>query len=369
MRLPALLRLALAAALLLGAARALRAGEPPLFEKRNGAVMVRFAQGTERDAEAAAQGMPGVLAEVSGRLGLPPPAAVEVRVLSAPGFEAMAGPRRGEWAVAMAFSARSLIVVNASRLDLESDLVATLEHETIHLLLGLLEAQTGNRIPLWFHEGLAQLFCGRLFAGTREEFLAAAASRQLLPLAALVDSFPDEGSAVNVAYAQSESFAAFLDRRWPQSPEAVLAAMRRGLPFDAAFREVVGESVPAAEAAWKKDLSSGPPLLLAWLQDNPGLLTWMILGAGGVLLALAWLLVRRRRREAYDRLDGDDSVERGDEDDDGRASVPASRKPLTLDPGPPTHEEEEDEIEDDYEDEDDDDDEDDGWWKGEEEYR
>jgi hypothetical protein len=285
------------------AARAASGEDAPLRERAAGAVTVRWTRGADREAEAAVRETARVLAEASQALGLPAPPSVEVRLLGSEAFTAAVGRRRGEWALAVAYPSRLLIVVNVSRLGLADDLVTTLAHEAVHLLLGRLEAETGNPVPLWFHEGAAQMLCGRLFAGTREGFLAAAASGTLIPLERLERSFPDEGADVGVAYAQSESFLTYVDRRWPQAPEAVLAAMRRGLDFRSAFREVVGEDVRAVETAWRRDLSRGPPLLSAWLQDNPGLLTWMILGGGGLLLAVAWFLVRLRRRADYERLD------------------------------------------------------------------
>jgi len=349
-RAPGILTLACLLAALSATPEPLLAGEPDLRERRNGPVTVRFSRGTESEAEVAAREMPEILADVSNGLGIPPPASVEIRILAAAEFEAMVGPRRGEWAVAVAYSSRSLIAVNPSRLDLGNDLYTTLAHEAIHLLLGALEAETGNPIPLWFHEGVAQVLCGRLFAGSRQEFLAAAAAGTLFPFEQLDRSFPDEGAAVPVAYAQSESFVQFLDRRYPPVPEAVLAAMNRGLSFPEAFREVIGEDVPSAEAQWRKDLSKGPPLFAAWFQDNPELLIVLLLAIGGVLLALAFFIVRRRRKDALDHLDGEDPA---DEDDD--------------DPGGEDVEGEEDDYDDEFDDGTDDDGED-GWWKGEEEY-
>jgi hypothetical protein len=252
--------------------------------------------------------MDDILAHVAHRLLVRPPERLGVSLLPSRAFEAVVGPRKGEWAVAVARPGRGDILVNLGRLDLRNNLVTTLTHETVHLVLGAVEARAGRPLPRWFHEGVAQVVCGRLFAGTRDEFLVACRAGNLYALDELTDSFPDTGSGVRVAYAQSEDFVAHLEGRVPDAAGAILARFADGLSFPDALRRVMGEDLGAVEAAWRKEKASGSPFLVAWLMNNPGALWILIFTLGAVLVFAGYVRVRARRRQLMKKWEEEDAM-------------------------------------------------------------
>jgi hypothetical protein len=89
-----------------------------------------------------------------------------------------------------------------------------LVHEMTHELLHQACAPWGDRIPRWFHEGLAQVVAGDTYLDASEEVIAwRAAMQQLLPFSELGDRFPTDPLQLRIAYAQSYSFVAWLEQR------------------------------------------------------------------------------------------------------------------------------------------------------------
>lgn len=260
--------------------------------------------------------MPRIVEEITYLLDQTPPETITVELVNSASFTASVGERRGEWALAVAIPSRARILINTPRLDLRNNLVTTLQHEMVHLVLGRVEAKAGRSLPLWFHEGVAQWAAQNLFYGTRDEFLAAAAAGRLFPLSRIEKTWPLDGHAANVAYAQSEDFIAFLEREHPQAVQRILAYTARGIPFSEAFSESCGASLSEKESAWLETLDDKSGLLVRWLQDNPSMLWVLILGGGGVLLFLAWLRYRARRRALFEKWATEEPWnETGDDDE------------------------------------------------------
>lgn len=88
-----------------------------------------------------------------------------------------------------------------------------LQHELTHELVDQLVAPWGRRVPRWLHEGLAQVLAGGTYLGASEENIVwRAAVDQLLPFSSLEDDFPREPVQLRLAYAQSFSYVAWLER-------------------------------------------------------------------------------------------------------------------------------------------------------------
>jgi hypothetical protein len=97
----------------------------------------------------------------------------------------------------------------------ELGLAGVVKHELVHLLLDQYAGAAGPYVPRWFHEGLAQCLAGETYLMANEESLVfRAATGTLMSFYSLVDGFPrrDE-TALQLAYGQSWSFVAFLQRR------------------------------------------------------------------------------------------------------------------------------------------------------------
>ncbi|GEM_PF-1304739 len=292
-----------------GTPAVLGAGAPPRAAWKAEGLSVESPPEAEKEARLVLETMPAILDEITRALRAEAPPAMSVDLLSSRAFVQTVGERRGEWALAVAFPSRAHIAINLGRLDARNDLYTTLKHETVHLVLGRVEAEAGRRLPLWFHEGVAQWMCEKLFVEDRGDFLAAAHAGTLFPLDELERAFPLDGRDVNIAYAQSEDFISRLEKKKPGAVGGIVARFRRGLPFEDAFREAVGEDRAAWEKRWRARLRSGTSFLVQWLQSSPGALLLLLLAFGGVLTFLGYLRYRLRRRDLMRQWDAEEAFE------------------------------------------------------------
>src|SRR5262249_39192132 len=137
------------------------------------------------------------------------PGVTEIRVgLGRDEYEALAlpGGRPPKWAVALAYPAHGIILLNALSLT-EPEGPITLRHELAHVALG----QFSPDWPRWFQEGIAQHLTGERVNLTHYAALFRAVTQEkVFHFEDLADSFPDRPSDVEVAYAQSADFVAWL---------------------------------------------------------------------------------------------------------------------------------------------------------------
>ncbi|MBK8099181.1 MAG: hypothetical protein IPK26_18895 [Planctomycetes bacterium] len=176
------------------------------------------------------------------------------------------------------------------------------QHEIVHELIDQLVEPHGERVPRWVHEGLAQLLSGETYLGAREEDIVwRVAVDRLLPFSGLDDDFPRRPDELRVAYAQSYSYIAWLDRRLGrQRLLATVAAIDDDMTFDRAL--VFATKKPTAElvTAWSDYLlhASGAPLR-AVMENCFSLLMIFALP----LLALAMMRRMQREQRARARLE------------------------------------------------------------------
>jgi hypothetical protein len=87
-----------------------------------------------------------------------------------------------------------------------------LAHEITHELLHQLAEPWGDRLPRWFHEGVAQVLAGDTYLDASEESLVWRVSvDNLLPFSELEKGFPREPVLLRLAYAQSFSYVKWLE--------------------------------------------------------------------------------------------------------------------------------------------------------------
>lgn len=169
-------------------------------------------------------------------------------------------------------------------------------HELVHELLDQFVAPNGRFVPRWFHEGLAQCLAGDTYLGAREEDLVwRVATSSLLRFGDLDESFPPESTELRLAYAQSYSYVAWLQRTY--GIDQLLRIARRADRMTTFGRALVGATALDSlqlEGAWHDYLlfGSGAPWRLALGQ-------WFGLSLIAVLPVLVMAL--RRRLQADDR--------------------------------------------------------------------
>lgn len=194
------------------------------------------------------------------------------------------------WVAGYAYGALSRIVLFPERVPHypDSTLEELLLHEVAHVLL---DRAAGHRpLPRWFHEGVASVAGGTwdLRDGSRLT-LAMLTSRELSPRE--LDRLFTDPAGVGRAYAVADALVRDLMRRHGESfvPD-LLARVRRGAPFDEAFRSTVGRTPDeAAHAFWEGEVF--------WYRWVPVLTSSATLWIAITLLALV-AIRRRRQRDA-----------------------------------------------------------------------
>ena len=132
-------------------------------------------------------------------------------------------------------------------------------HELTHEFLHQHNEPWGHRLPRWFHEGLAQVIAEDIYLGSSEESIVWRAARmKLLGFSYLTDRFPSDGDDLRLAYAQSFSYVAWLERQFGRRLllDAV-AAVNRKVSFNRALVLATGRSTAELEEGWRHYLLHG----------------------------------------------------------------------------------------------------------------
>ncbi|MGQ0504836.1 MAG: peptidase MA family metallohydrolase, partial [Myxococcaceae bacterium] len=166
---------------------------------------------------------------------------------------ALPGSYPPSWSVALAYPAQNLMLLEARSLNDPAN-AATVRHELAHVALG----QISPAWPRWFQEGMAQRLTGEgsgmsqystMFRGMH--------SSGLMELKDLTESWPDQPSEVELAYAQSASFIAFLlENHGSTAISALMTGVEKGATFEEAFARAFNTSLEKAEGAWRETLPS-----------------------------------------------------------------------------------------------------------------
>ena len=202
-------------------------------------------------------------------------------------YEALALPGGAppSWAVALAYPDSNVILVEAHSL-IRADGQVTLRHELIHVALGRL----GRGWPRWFQEGLAQHLTGeQRYSLTQYATLARAVSlERIFRFEDLSEGFPDLPGDVELAYAQSAAFVAWLHQKHgAQGFAALVDGVHDGAPFETAFAKAFHTSLTLEEKAFVNELPGRYPL---WPVIATGTTIWV-----GLAALVVWAYFRRRR--------------------------------------------------------------------------
>lgn len=200
---------------------------------------------------------------------------------------ALPGGRPPPWAVALAYPGENLVLVEAHSL-IQGDGQVTVRHELVHAALG----QLGRDWPHWFQEGLAmELTRERAYRVSQYETLArAVAQGRVYRLDDLREHFPTWADDVEIAYAESAAFVAFLRERHGQAAFShLIELVSAGQPFETAFGMAFHAPLSTEERAFRDQLPGRYPLWSVLLSGESAV--W---GVTGLLLIAAWA---RRRRE------------------------------------------------------------------------
>jgi hypothetical protein len=156
-----------------------------------------------------------------------------------------------EWIAGYAIGNAGVVVLFPGRTPSYPDasLEELLHHEVSHVLVA--RAAGGRPVPRWFNEGLALAAERAWGLEDRTRMAIAALSLEQVPLAELEERFGRTRQESARAYVVSGAFVRDLLRQHgPDTAGRILARMGPEASFDAAFQEVTGLSIAAAEQAF-----------------------------------------------------------------------------------------------------------------------
>lgn len=261
------------------------------------------------------------------------PGVTEVRLgVGREEFEGLALPGGAppSWAVALAYPDHDILLLEAASLTMPGGF-ETIRHELAHVALGRLAPGW----PRWFQEGLAQHLSGERSAISRyTTMFRAVRQERVFEFEDLAQGWPEHASDVEIAYAQSEAFVAFLlDRHGPEAVGRLILELRTGAHFDLAFARAFQTTVRLEEQHFRERL----PRLYAWLPFTlTSSLVWI---AGAVLIVVGTIRLRlisdaRRAQMDLEQAEEEAAELRAIEQELAAAQASLPPEPPATDPPP-----------------------------------
>jgi hypothetical protein len=276
---------------------------PPLpadyVVERRGPIEIAYPHALESDARDVLRHVDDDAHSVGRRVGMFDLPRIMIRLVPDPATMRQLAPADApppSYAVGVAYPSIGLALVSSSAPATweHADMRRVARHEVAHLLL---EAATRHAaIPRWFSEGFAIDASGEHDFERFKALAIASFTRGLVPLSELDAAFSTGPDQVNVAYAESADFVAFLlrtegDGRFP----VLVSHLATGLDFASGIRRTYGSPLSHFESEWRHDVEIR--FLTAPLWAGTGFL-WLV---GLVLLVLAYIRRRARSRATLAR--------------------------------------------------------------------
>lgn len=207
-----------------------------------------------------------------------------------------------EWAAGVTFLQAQRIVLRRHGTAVFT-LQETFDHEVAHVLAHTFSTSGHLRaLPRWFSEGLAIWQAGEALAGRLDEAIRATATGHLLTFEELDQDFPNEGSRVGVAYAQSALFVQKLAREaGPQALAALLHDVGQGRPFSTSFLERFGATPEELFGRATEDLERSTTPFTLFADGN---LLWALITL--LFIFVAWWRLRDRKAQMARLADDED---------------------------------------------------------------
>ena len=209
---------------------------------------------------------------------------------------------RNNLIVAFAVPDKSLIVIDYSRMSTRPfSLGITLKHEMCHLLLH--EHINSADLPKWLDEGVCQwasdgigeLLIDKSWSGLDAAIMAG----RTLQLSMLAKRFHVDRASLTLAYEQSKSVVAFIDRQYGQQAILnILGDLKNGEPLTTAIFQNLSLSANQLEEEWLADIERTPRWLVFTANNIYGILFF-----GAALLSIVGFIRLVIRRKAYAEME------------------------------------------------------------------
>lgn len=203
------------------------------------------------------------------------------------------------WVSAVAIPARGEIVISVQSSAEEYRLRSTLRHELLHHAIGALGVEAFQRLPAWFHEGMAEEFSGEVYLAESGISLSwMAMSGNLRYLSEYENDFGRQGLRAAEGYAQGHAFVAMLRQDFgPEVVPQILLGVYQGMNFEKAVLEATGFPLVELEERMRTQLTSFRRLAQDFYQH----FITLLFALACLLLPFIWLRRRRRRERMEER--------------------------------------------------------------------
>ena len=154
-------------------------------------------------------------------------------------------------------NSNKILVSDSPSLEDTTDLERTIPHETMHLLQYQLLSTSYSNAPTWLLEGLAtqsELYANADF---EREFSNAQKAGTLIPFGDLCFGFSNDAKLATLAYAQSSSLVAYIQRTYGnQVFLTLLQNAANGLDCEQNVKSAFGITLQQLELDWKSSINS-----------------------------------------------------------------------------------------------------------------
>ncbi|MGD9301569.1 MAG: hypothetical protein PVI13_08340, partial [Desulfobacterales bacterium] len=175
----------------------------------------------------------------------------------------------------------------------------TLKHELCHLLLH--QHVRDSNLARWFDEGFCQLVSdgiGEMLIDKNWSGLdAAVLAGRTLRLSRLAKNFPEDRASLMLAYAQSKSVVAYIDRHYGSTVIFnILADLKNGETMETAMIQRLSLSTYELEKEWLNHIQSTPRWIV-FLANN----LYGILFFGAAILTVCGFILRLVRKKRWEQ--------------------------------------------------------------------
>lgn len=162
-----------------------------------------------------------------------------------------------DWAVGCAYplQLRTVILNPEFSEDKRLNLRRIVKHEIAHVFIGSYVHDNGEKLPLWFNEGVVMHLSDDWDYAHYWSLLVGTLGNSIFPLSLLNDEFPKSSPSAQLAYAQSGSIVNFMvDRYGFDMIRQCLYFIRKGKRFEEALLLSSGAEIEWIENLWLRHI-------------------------------------------------------------------------------------------------------------------
>jgi len=206
-----------------------------------------------------------------------------------------------DWAVGCAFPLqRRVMIRDPGFVEMRKlRFSVTLRHELAHVLIGAKLGRRFNRLPVWFHEGMAMLMSGEGMFFRRDLILMGNALwGRIIPLSSLERSFPEELGRAELAYAESLSAVSMIEREYgAEALRGIIELVGMGYSFVDAMTLALGTTPYSFDLKWQSYVKRRYKLALVLSSSS------VVWGLISLSFLVAYILYRRARARKLEMME------------------------------------------------------------------